>query len=276
MAGARGSARRELVTRLFGSGNRRRGRRVSWREIRTALVLVLPVAVGATLGPRIRGAISRHPYFALSEVIVRDAGHVPPDEVRTAAGIRPGMSVWDVDVAAAESRLRSHAWIRSARVRRELPHRVVIHVREERATAIVETEKGEEYYVSARGRIFARVGASDARDLAYVTGLAASDLASADAVGPRALRRALALVRHSGGLVVSEIHVDRARGLTLMPVRPAIPIELGWSGFEQKLGRLKRVLALWTGREPEIAAVSLLFDDEVIVRTRAATKRRAT
>jgi len=59
-----------------------------------------------------------------------------------------------------------------------------------------------------------------------------------------------------------------------MPVRPAVPIELGWTGFAEKLGRVPRVLALWAGREGEIAVVSLLFDDEVIVRTRAP-KRRA-
>jgi hypothetical protein len=55
-----------------------------------------------------------------------------------------------------------------------------------------------------------------------------------------------------------------------MPVRPAVPIELGWAGFEAKLARLPRVLALWAGRETEIASLDLLFDDEVIVRTRAA------
>jgi hypothetical protein len=71
------------------------------------------------------------------------------------------------------------------------------------------------------------------------------------------------------------VHVDRTRGLTLMPVRPAIPIELGWDRFEEKLARLPRVLALWAGREADIASVSLLFDDEVIVRTRALPGRRA-
>ena len=68
---------------------------------------------------------------------------------------------------------------------------------------------------------------------------------------------------------VSEIHVDRVRGLTLLPVRPQVPIELGWGEFSPKLARLPQVFALWAGREGAIAGVSLLFDDEVIVRTRA-------
>ncbi len=271
MAGARGSARRELVTGLLRRRNRRRGTglglAVLWRALAGALVAALVVASW----PHLRAAAHRHPYFALREVVVRDHHRLPASEIRAAADITPGMSIWDVDVPAAEQRLAAHRWIRSARVRRELPHRVVIQVREERPQAIVALEDGKgEYYVSAHGRLFAPVGAADARDFPYLTGLASADLKPGEPFGPRALHRALTLVRQSGGLAVSEVHVDRARGLTLLPVRPSVPIELGWSGFAAKLARLPRILTLWAGREPEIAAVNLQFDDEVIVRTRGA------
>jgi len=278
MAGARGSARRELVARVFGSRNRRR-RRLSLPAPRIAIAVALAVAVPPALAifawPHVRDAVRRHPYFALTDVAVRAPRRVSADEIRRTAGIVPGMSVWDVDPAAAESRLRAHPWIRSAYVRRELPRRAIIQVREERPVAIVVMSRanGAEYYVSARGRIFAPVGRSDARDLPYVTGLTPADLAAEDGYAPRALRRAIALMRRGGGPEISEIHVDRARGLTLMPVRPAIPIELGWHRFEEKLARLPRVMTLWAGREDDIAAVSLLFDDEAIVRTRGAARR---
>ncbi len=281
MAGARGSARRELVARLFGSRNRWRGpgARVAWVRPTAALAVaaVLALGLGGLAWPRLREAVRRHPYFAVTEVVVRDPHRLGADEVRQAAGLAPGMSVWDVDPRAAEARLRAHPWIRSARVRRDLPRRVTIQVREERPVAIVvmERENAGDYFVSARGRVFARVAPGDARDLPYVTGLRSRDLADGDAVGARALRRAIMLLRRSGGLRVSEVHVDGVRGLTLMPVHPAIPLELGWHGFEEKLARLPRVMTLWAGREADIASVSLLFDDEVIVRTRVAPGRRA-
>ena len=278
MAGTRGPARRELVARLFRSRNRRRPR-VGRAGVRVALAILPALALAgaaAAVWPWTRDAIRRHPYFALTEVVVRDVRRLTPDEVRRAAGIEPGMSVWDVDARAAETRLRRYEWVRSARVRRELPHRVTIHVREERPAAIVVTDKREEYYVSARGHIFARLRRGDARDLPSITGVPGPDVGRADPAGSRALRRALVLVRRANGIVVSEVHVDRTRGLTLMPVSPAIPIELGWNGFDEKLRRVARVIALWAGREAEIAGVSLLFDDEVIVRSRTTAKRRAT
>ena len=286
MAGARGSARRELVARLvLPRRNRRRGTGPGLGALGRALSVALPgaLAIGLALAawPHVRDAAARHPYFAVREVVVRDHHRLPADEVRAAAGIAPGTSIWEVDAAAAEARLAGHRWIRAARVRRELPHRVVIEVREERPLAIVALEDGKgEYYVSPHGHLFAPVEASDARDFPYLTGLARADLKDGERFGPRALHRALALVRQSGSLAVSEVHVDRGRGLTLLPVRPSVPIELGWSGFAAKLARLPRVLTLWAGREGEIVAVNLRFDDEVIVRTHparaAVPARRAT
>ena len=77
---------------------------------------------------------------------------------------------------------------------------------------------------------------------------------------------------------VSEIHVDRIRGLVLLPVRPTVPIEVGWAGFGSRLALLPPVLAVWNGREAAMTGVSLLFDGDVVVRTRPrkAAARRQT
>jgi hypothetical protein len=107
-----------------------------------------------------------------------------------------------------------------------------------------------------------------------VTGLTRQDLAGSDAYGPRAVRRALVALRHVArhpavGLP-SELHVEREAGIVVMPVRPAVPVELGWGGYDEKLARVATVLPLWAGREGELRRVSCLFEDEVIVRTRTA------
>jgi hypothetical protein len=230
--------------------------------------------------PPLWAAVRRHPYFAVREIVVRRTGHLAPEAIRAAAGIEPGMSIWDVDAAAVEARLCRTPWVRSARVRRELPGRVVIQVHAFRPVAILalaDTGPARFYYLAAGGRIFAPVGAGDPRDLPYVTGLGTADLDGP--TGPRAIRRALHLLRLAArapeGLgAVSEVHVVPGRGLTLLAERPRVPIEMGWGGFEEKLARLGRVLPLWRGREAEMAAVSCVFAEQVIVRTHAAVARR--
>jgi cell division protein FtsQ len=272
------------VRRLLGARNRRRAPErkavLSRGRLAGAGTAVLAVAVVCAAWPLLGTALHDHPYFALREVTVRGQRRVSADRIRQLAGIEPGMSVWSVDAAAAADRLRAEPWLRSAVVRRDLPHRAAIQVREHRPVAILAPEdgKGTLYYVAAHGSIFATVSAGDATDFPYLSGLRAADLEAGDAFGPQAVRRALGLLRattRSPALgAVSEIVVDRTRGLTLLPVEPPIPIEVGWGGFTAKLARLAPVLREWKGRETEMAGVSLLFDDEVIVRRRLAGSPR--
>lgn len=273
MAGARGSARRQLVTRL-GRRNRRRGSR-AW--LGTLLSRGAPVALAFGVAflawPSVRDAVRQHPYFTVREVIVRGNRHLAPDAVRRLAGVEPGIGIWTVDCARAERSLEGVAWVRKARVWRELPDRIVVRVREERPAAIVALTDAAPalHYVAPRGKIFARLEPSDPRDYPYLTGLRVADFSRADAIGQRAIRRALSLLRLAGRRGhVSEIHVDRERGLTLLPVDPRIPVEVGWVDFPRRLARLGTVLEKLAKRQDEIIRVSLRFDDEVIVRVREA------
>jgi len=50
-----------------------------------------------------------------------------------------------------------------------------------------------------------------------------------------------------------------------------VPIEVGWTEFAARLALLPPVLATWNGREDALGGISLLFDGEVIVRTRPGT-----
>jgi cell division protein FtsQ len=276
MAGARGAARRQLVGRSVRRRNRQRRTwtlpRVSLRVLTTLLVLAaLPLVV-----PRVLQTVQDHPYFAIREIVIHHHGRLPEAELRTALGIHAGDGIWHLDTAAAEARLRARFWVRSARVRRELPDRVVVRVREYRPAAILAIAdlRPGLYYVAANGRIFAPVGDTDGRDLPYITGLAKADLDGRAGFGPKAVHRALGLLRmvaRDAGEVgaVSEVHADPEQGLTLLPVRPAIPIVLGWGGLARKLDRLGRVLPLWAGRAAEVREMSCIFDDQVIVRLRA-------
>ncbi len=244
--------------------------------VRSALRIVAPIAVLAVAVPPLVAAARRHPYFAVREVVMRHRGRVAPDDLRAALEIREGDSIWNVDPQAAAARLRARPWVRTADVRREFPDRIVVRVREYRPVAIVAVGDPAPalYYVAANGRIFAPVGDTDGRDLPYITGLGRADLDGREGFGPQSVRRALGLLRlatrESTALgTVSEINVDRTAGLTLLPIRPAVPIELGLGDYATKLERLARVLPLWVGREGEVRGVSCMFEDEIIVRTRA-------
>lgn len=275
MVGARGAARRQLVSPPLRRRNRPRRTwslpRLPWRALGATLALAAAVLAASPLVHAVR----EHPYFAVREIVIHHRGRLPAADLRAALGVRQGDAIWSVDTKAAETRLRGRPWVRSASVQRELPDRVVVRVREYRPAAIlaVRDQHPGLYYVAANGRIFAQVGTTDGRDLPYITGLGQSDLDGRGAFGPRAVHRALGLLRllarePAGIGAVSEVHADREAGLTLFPERLAIPIVLGWERLPQKLERLARVLPLWAGRASEVREVSCVFDDQVIVRLR--------
>jgi len=267
------------VSRFVGPRNRRRGSRAWLAKSLTRGVPAAAVAVIALLAwAPVRDAVRTHPYFAVREVVVRGNRHLAPDAVRRLAGVEPGMGIWAVDPARVQRSLEGVAWIRTARVWRELPDRVVIRVREERPAAIIALRDAAPalHYVAPRGKIFARLEPTDPRDYPYFTGLKVSDLAGGDAGGLRAVRRALSLLRLATRRgPVSEIHIDSERGLTLLPVDPRIPIEVGWVDFPRRLARLGMVLEKLARRQGEIMRVSLRFDDEVIVQVREAVPEAA-
>jgi cell division protein FtsQ len=268
------------VTRFFARNRRRSARPdrralvlASWRAARVG-VPVLLVLLG---WPAVRSRVREHPYFALEHVVVERRGHVTEEMILQWTGLRPGMSIWDVDATAVEARLGELPWVRTARVRRELPDRVVIRVREYRPVAIVRVEAGSGekslYYVAADGRIFAPVDGSDGRDLPYVSGLTRADLEGANGHGTQAVRDALGALAAAAPQAsalgpISEVHVDLQEGVTIMPTRPAVPIHLGRGDFAAKLARAARVLPRWADRGSEVQSVRCEFDDQVIVRLR--------
>src|SRR4029450_489056 len=130
-----------------------------------ALWVALASAAPAAAARQVWETVRTHPYFAVRDVVIHHRGRLPAADLRTALGISVGESIWDIDAQAAEARLRARPWVRSASVRRELPDRVVVRVREYRPTAILVVGDAQPalYYVASNGRIFASVGDTDGR-----------------------------------------------------------------------------------------------------------------
>ena len=227
------------------------------------------LAVGVWHGvPRSVRAITSHRYFALTSVEVEGNRRLDRREVLQWAGVSEGHSVWDAAPGLVGMRLLSHPWIQLARVRREFPNRLMITVQERRPVAIVLSDGLR--YVDRSGRVLGPLRDDDSRDFPIISGLDGAEVTDFTGIG---LHRALQLVRwctRANSLdSVSEIHVDRQRGVTVFPRRTAVAVVLGWGSWREKLQRSARVFAAWEGQADRLAAVDVSFRDLVVVTLRA-------
>jgi cell division protein FtsQ len=250
----------------------RAGRRLGFAAVGLALAAMIGTAVA--YGPVLAAAIADHPYFSVSEIVVTPTQHVRAGTLLESVNLRPGMSLWRVDPERLAAQLEAEPWIRRATVRREFPRRLIVDLTERAPVAILYLD--QLYYVDGTGLAFVKVGDRDPLELPFVTGIEAAIVADERPFARHAIRQALRLLQamQDAGLPfrVSEVHIERERGITVYPVEPRVALTFGWSGFGSKLTRLSRVLRDFRGRESQIREVDLTMGTAVVVRLRQPAK----
>jgi cell division protein FtsQ len=126
----RGAPANERSRKRFARRQWRR-RWLAWRVV-VALVLLL-----ALLGTGVY-AVWFSSWLDVDEIDVSGALHVDADEIRDRSGIEASTPLATVDLAAAETRIRSLAIVKTAQVERQWPDTVRISITERVAIAVVE------------------------------------------------------------------------------------------------------------------------------------------
>ncbi len=265
---------------VYPKDNRKRSaqrwlRRLLWAGS-VAVFLFLAAAVYRWSVPLMSAAISarafifENPYFSVREIQVRGGEKVGGKEIVAMAGLRHGMNLWKIEPAVIEKKVAKHPWARRVLVRREFPRRVVIEVEERAPKAIVAL--GKLYYVDSDGAVFKEVGVGENVKFPLLTGLRPEELASANGAIRQRIQEAVRVgeLMAKDSRALSEIHFDAPERLVLYTTAYPVALRLGWGGWEEKLQRLERVLALWKGNEARLASLDVSFRDQVVARVRRA------
>jgi cell division protein FtsQ len=217
--------------------------------------------------------ITSLPTFEVAEAKVIGAEHLSRFDVLRAAGVGSSVNLLALNVGRVEKRLMQHAWVKRARVERLLPNKVLIDITE-RQPELVALVAGRFYYLDRQFRSFALLGSENAPDLPVLTGLSLADMVKPDdeMVGLLDLARSLwqKLPAEDKGRAgnLSEIHLDRVQGLSLVWNDLGATVRLGFDSFPERLERLAKVRADLEERGQLDRAVLIDLDAErrVVVR----------
>jgi len=214
--------------------------------------------------------VSRSSYFRVREVEVRGTSRLSRAEVVRLMGLEGGASIFSVPSRRHEHAIERNPWVERALVRRQFPDRLIVDVTERRARAIVSL--GELSYVDRDGVVFKQVARGDNLDFPVVTGLRPSDLATPQ--GRALLSRALELQSllerdpRFGPSKISEVHVSRRTGLSVITTRDALEIRFGPDNFPVKLERLAKLLPELERQGVRPRRIDLGFRNMAVVKPR--------
>jgi cell division protein FtsQ len=264
-------------------------RSVLWRIVRSGLILsgILVSVAGAALGGQslYRWALTS-PEFALKQITVTGNELVPADEVIALAGLSEGDNLFRIDLTEAGVRMALDRRFKKVLLRRHLPDRVEIVIRERPMLALIQLDRL--YGIDTDGHILPLPSVDRLPGLPLISGLvdgpgrisaaAFTDQAGygvgiPDTIGydPR-VQRGLYVIETVKAFEpefidrISEINVsDPANPVVYMNDNGA-SVRLGVGNYPQKLKRMRATLDQLKADHIETRWIDLRFNNQVIIR----------
>ncbi len=257
---------------LFVTGQRVRRQRRRGAARRSARWFALGVAAAVVTGGLLvlLDWLATSPRFAISQVEIQGLTGLREEDVRAAAGIQPGQSLFMLDGEAVARRLERLPRVQRARVIRSLPNRVTLLI-EERALFTLGVSAGRLYWVDEAGRVLGPEPRAVTPPLPVITGLALDEQAAGAPSSAGRIQSAVTLLRtllRTGSPLtarLSEIDVGRADDGPVLYTEDGVEVRLGSDWSEERLGRLEGVLAQFQSQQEPVQTVDLRFRDQVVL-----------
>jgi hypothetical protein len=224
------------------------------RPFAQALALVATPAALVTWG-------LSSPSFALSHVDVSGNRYVSVGWIRTALGPLQGENLFRLSLDDVERRLRSHPWLASVNVEKQLPDRLRVAVVERRPAGLLRTPEGL-VYVDREGHTIAPLepgkGPSDLLLLSIGT---ASDV---DLTGAFDIADELVADDPSWGATLSEVEVLGGEDYRLFLGALPFPLLARRGTLADRLPALRTLLPELERRYPHLAFVDLRSERRIV------------
>jgi cell division protein FtsQ len=215
-------------------------------------------------------------YFKAKSFSVTGTDKLTEEQVLRQARLDKGVNILSVNLSEVRKKLIAHLWIAEAEVSRELPSKIHIKIKEQKALAVIDLER--KFLINTDGKIFKEVSVTDPDNLPIVRGLEFSDinvLEETRSLPFDAVMQVLKLGQNPNSLLpntlIKRIHVDREIGLTIHA--PAFAsgmistIKIGYHDYLGKYAGLKNVLTYIKKRNEFLRLVSIDLNniDRIVV-----------
>jgi cell division protein FtsQ len=262
----------QVPSRRRSHGVRTSGRGLKVPGVGIVKFLVMCAVLAAfvwIVGIPVINVTASHPVFNLREVKIEGARYLDSEKLLKTAGIKPGVNIFNVDLAQVSQSLKSAFAAENFTVYRRLPNTIVISVRERKPVALLNmnTLVG----VDKDGVPLPHVGADMVGALPIITGIKSISSLSDSTVKARLLTGLRMLNRISKDAPsvytrISEVDVSNTAELGISLVDNGLQVIIGDRDWVRKIPNLEKVINEVTWRRSDAKAVDIRFGEKIIVR----------
>jgi cell division protein FtsQ len=214
------------------------------RAVWSGMKLVSGVAIVVCASVAVAWGAHRYalttPRFAVRSVEIEGNRRKSDAQILELAGLSPGTNLFAIDLSGAERRLLEDPWIKQAKITRQLPGTLQIHLgeREPAALAVI---GGLLYLLTPAGEPFKQVESGDPVDLPVVTGIEPAELGRDRARAVERLGTAVQVLRHyeripmSQAFPAQEVHLTDGGDVVLTVGKQGVTLHLGKGPWRKKL-----------------------------------------
>ena len=207
------------------------------------------------------------PLFELSTIDVGGNHLLPSQLALEMVPVRRGTNIFAVDLEAVERAMKQDPRIREVTIRRELPSKIIITIREREPIMLLSAD--QLYGVDQEGTVIPLDQGTVLGDLPVITGIfpEVQPGAGCEYLGIQKgleIRRAISQVAPSLLDKVSEINVARPEAPIIYFVQGGGVVKLGSGDLCVKLQRLWTVLGDLATKGIKVKSLDLRFKDQVI------------
>jgi len=206
------------------------------------------------------GAVSKYvlttPYFRIKEIVVEGNNRLSSNQILEWANIPLERSIFRVDIKEVTQRISSKSQIKEVEIRRVLPAKILILVKERLPFACLSRKEGF-FEIGEDGVIIKRVG--NPMTLPVIKVANSSSLEKKLKIGVKILHKA-----EQSGLSFSEIDI-KSEDVLVGFLKGGVKIYLGKGEHLDYLSYLSSILEISRKEGKEIKYIDLRFDNQVIV-----------
>ena len=218
------------------------------------------------MGPMLQG------WLEIREIEVEGIHHVTKSEVLERLVLKPGMGLHQVSTAFLAERVRTHVWIKEARVERRPPHLLQVTIVERTPAAII--RMGTDHWLSDEsGYLLAKLGRQDDQTLPLLTGLDTQSLQRGEARVRNAVQSGVVLAKLIANTLGGRVEINLANSSNVVASADGVRFQFGGDSLVDQWERFQKVkpsfnTAPLDGRTREVSEIDLRYDHRVIVRER--------